>query len=297
MLHFGTKSVTYARAIVVISWTVQLTDKQHGAPTERTTLKTTKLCSKFQPNKKMMRWFVRSSTCSTSSSFTKLHEKWSSKKLVSFCLFGIKAKCASDSWDSVTWEEICCNCQMKSTIAISPLQLATEAPAYLIDLMHDKNPEIRKVCDNTLDIISVRICQAQVSIVSDLFPGKQHLIITALWDSRCLPGIWWGMGEENPVGEIPLAQLAVAGDGRNATDGGQHQWRLHVWWRGLRLHTGRRLVGPTRSLLWSARLVAVFPAEAQYSHRTRQQTVHVMPTYFWAACVRVCSKLSFVSLW
>jgi len=31
----------------------------------------------------------------------------------------------------------------------------TQAPAYLIDLMHDKNPEIRKVCDNTLDIIGV----------------------------------------------------------------------------------------------------------------------------------------------
>ncbi|XP_052220256.1 kinesin-associated protein 3-like [Dreissena polymorpha] len=30
----------------------------------------------------------------------------------------------------------------------------TQAPAYLIDLMHDKNSEIRKVCDNTLDIIS-----------------------------------------------------------------------------------------------------------------------------------------------
>ncbi|XP_022085406.1 kinesin-associated protein 3-like [Acanthaster planci] len=30
----------------------------------------------------------------------------------------------------------------------------TQAPAYLIDLMHDKNAEIRKVCDNTLDIIS-----------------------------------------------------------------------------------------------------------------------------------------------
>ncbi|KAG5850592.1 hypothetical protein ANANG_G00084090 [Anguilla anguilla] len=29
----------------------------------------------------------------------------------------------------------------------------TQAPAYLIDLMHDKNAEIRKVCDNTLDII------------------------------------------------------------------------------------------------------------------------------------------------
>ena len=31
----------------------------------------------------------------------------------------------------------------------------TQAPAYLIDLMHDKNHEVRKVCDGTLDIISV----------------------------------------------------------------------------------------------------------------------------------------------
>uniref|UniRef100_K1Q1L1 Kinesin-associated protein 3 n=1 Tax=Magallana gigas TaxID=29159 RepID=K1Q1L1_MAGGI len=30
----------------------------------------------------------------------------------------------------------------------------TQAPAYLIDLMHDKNSEIRKVCDNTLDMIA-----------------------------------------------------------------------------------------------------------------------------------------------
>ncbi|KAL4635070.1 kinesin-associated protein 3-like [Arapaima gigas] len=30
----------------------------------------------------------------------------------------------------------------------------SQAPAYLIDLMHDKNVEIRKVCDNTLDIIA-----------------------------------------------------------------------------------------------------------------------------------------------
>ncbi|XP_076806498.1 kinesin-associated protein 3-like isoform X2 [Clavelina lepadiformis] len=29
----------------------------------------------------------------------------------------------------------------------------TQVPAYLIDLMHDRNTEIRKVCDNTLDII------------------------------------------------------------------------------------------------------------------------------------------------
>lgn len=32
-----------------------------------------------------------------------------------------------------------------------------EAAAYLIDLMHDKNAEIRRVCDSTLDIISVNI--------------------------------------------------------------------------------------------------------------------------------------------
>lgn len=30
----------------------------------------------------------------------------------------------------------------------------TESPAYLIDLMHDKNAEIRKVCDYCLDIIA-----------------------------------------------------------------------------------------------------------------------------------------------
>uniref|UniRef100_A0A8C4E8T9 Kinesin-associated protein 3a n=1 Tax=Dicentrarchus labrax TaxID=13489 RepID=A0A8C4E8T9_DICLA len=30
----------------------------------------------------------------------------------------------------------------------------TQAPAYLIDLMHDNNAEIRKVCENTLDIIA-----------------------------------------------------------------------------------------------------------------------------------------------
>lgn len=30
----------------------------------------------------------------------------------------------------------------------------TESPAYLIDLMHDKNSEIRKICDYCLDIIA-----------------------------------------------------------------------------------------------------------------------------------------------
>ena len=33
----------------------------------------------------------------------------------------------------------------------------TQAPAYLIDLMQDKNQEIQKICDHTLYIISVSI--------------------------------------------------------------------------------------------------------------------------------------------
>ena len=32
--------------------------------------------------------------------------------------------------------------------------MISQAPAYLIDLMHDKNTEVRRMCDTTLDIIS-----------------------------------------------------------------------------------------------------------------------------------------------
>ena len=31
----------------------------------------------------------------------------------------------------------------------------TDAPAYLVDLLHDKNSQIRRVCDATLDLIAV----------------------------------------------------------------------------------------------------------------------------------------------
>lgn len=43
--------------------------------------------------------------------------------------------------------------------------ILSEAPAYLIDLMHDKNAEIRKVCDNTLDIIAVSINLLYIKLV------------------------------------------------------------------------------------------------------------------------------------
>ena len=32
--------------------------------------------------------------------------------------------------------------------------LGSDVVAYLTDLMHDKNPEVQRVCDATLDIIS-----------------------------------------------------------------------------------------------------------------------------------------------
>lgn len=48
----------------------------------------------------------------------------------------------------------------------------TEAPAYLIDLMHDKNPEIRKVCDYCLDIIAA--CDPEWSIRIKLEKFRNH---------------------------------------------------------------------------------------------------------------------------
>uniref|UniRef100_A0A673BZP9 Kinesin associated protein 3 n=1 Tax=Sphaeramia orbicularis TaxID=375764 RepID=A0A673BZP9_9TELE len=55
----------------------------------------------------------------------------------------------------------------------SSLTLHPEAPAYLIDLMHDKNTEIRKVCDNTLDIIAVSSVLTRTQSIS------QTSVITA----------------------------------------------------------------------------------------------------------------------
>uniref|UniRef100_A0A8C8F8E9 Kinesin-associated protein 3 n=1 Tax=Oncorhynchus tshawytscha TaxID=74940 RepID=A0A8C8F8E9_ONCTS len=45
----------------------------------------------------------------------------------------------------------------------------TQAPAYLIDLMHDKNAEIRKVCNNTLDIIAEYDNECERKIQSEKF--------------------------------------------------------------------------------------------------------------------------------
>uniref|UniRef100_A0A8C4ZXU2 Kinesin-associated protein 3b n=1 Tax=Gadus morhua TaxID=8049 RepID=A0A8C4ZXU2_GADMO len=55
---------------------------------------------------------------------------------------------------TVSMDDACAAMLAKSGIIPALIELLNEAPAYLIDLMHDKNTEIRKVCDNTLDIIA-----------------------------------------------------------------------------------------------------------------------------------------------
>eukprot|EP00118_Oscarella_pearsei_P007155 m.33912 g.33912 ORF g.33912 m.33912 type:complete len:324 (+) comp31926_c0_seq4:1460-2431(+) len=72
----------------------------------------------------------------------------------------------------------------------------TQVPAYLIDLMHDKNVEIRKVCDSTLDIIAVSQTR-RFTCIRTFLTGMRH-----------------GVGPADPGGEIPLAQLPVVGNNR-----------------------------------------------------------------------------------
>ncbi|XP_018316854.1 kinesin-associated protein 3 isoform X4 [Mycetomoellerius zeteki] len=52
-------------------------------------------------------------------------------------------------------DEDCARLLCKADILLSLIELLKEAPGYLIDLMHDKNPAIRKVCDICLDVIAI----------------------------------------------------------------------------------------------------------------------------------------------
>ena len=68
-------------------------------------------------------------------------------------------------------------CQIRPAVpSFSHLPCApvTDAPAYLVDLLHDKNVQIRRVCDATLDLIAVsgQTDRATPSTVS--FVGSCH---------------------------------------------------------------------------------------------------------------------------
>ena len=71
-----------------------------------------------------------------------------------------------------------------------------ESPAYLIDLMHDKNPEIRKVCDYCLDIIAISdtewASRIKVKEENNIKAGKTIIIYFFL------------------VGKIPQSQCSMA---------------------------------------------------------------------------------------
>uniref|UniRef100_A0A6Q2Y3W9 Kinesin-associated protein 3b n=1 Tax=Esox lucius TaxID=8010 RepID=A0A6Q2Y3W9_ESOLU len=55
---------------------------------------------------------------------------------------------------TVSTDDSCAVTMAKSGIIPTLIDLLNDVPAYLIDLMHDQNAEIRKVCHNTLDIIA-----------------------------------------------------------------------------------------------------------------------------------------------
>ena len=70
-------------------------------------------------------------------------------------------------------------------------------------------------------------------------------------------GIWWSLGKENPNGEVPLAQLTVAWDGRVSPDG--RRWNDVCRRCPRSLYPGRRHSWPPRPLLWSSRFVFLCP--------------------------------------
>lgn len=70
-----------------------------------------------------------------------------------------------------------CECMVSISNAVFILNhFDSEAPAYLIDLMHDKNNEIRKVCDNTLDIIAVSNFSSYIKYNSSHLRGKKDIV-------------------------------------------------------------------------------------------------------------------------
>uniref|UniRef100_A0A3B3RUF3 Kinesin associated protein 3 n=1 Tax=Paramormyrops kingsleyae TaxID=1676925 RepID=A0A3B3RUF3_9TELE len=55
---------------------------------------------------------------------------------------------------TVSMDDACAAMLAKSGIIPALIELLNAAPAYIMDLMHDRNREIQKVCNSTLDIIA-----------------------------------------------------------------------------------------------------------------------------------------------
>ncbi|GCC30965.1 hypothetical protein chiPu_0009419 [Chiloscyllium punctatum] len=95
----------------------------------------------------------------------------------------------------------------------------TQAPAYLIDLMHDKNAEIRKVCDNTLDIIALPVLEdvkQNSTIVNDEY--FLTLFVDGLLppDGSISPDFLSDYQFQNGdlIGQHPFSSMAIEGFGQ-----------------------------------------------------------------------------------
>ena len=80
----------------------------------------------------------------------------------------------------------------------------TESPAYLIDLMHDKNEEIRKLCDYCLDIIAISDTEwaKRIKVSMKEIPAYIHLYLI---DKISLP----------PLNSITITALCPVKDYEN----------------------------------------------------------------------------------
>lgn len=80
----------------------------------------------------------------------------------------------------------------------------TESPAYLIDLMHDKNPEIRKVCDYCLDIIADTDAEWATRIKLEKFRNhnSQWLTMVETHQEEVDDSTYYGQMEDDD-GELP----------------------------------------------------------------------------------------------
>lgn len=109
----------------------------------------------------------------------------------------------------------------------------TESPAYLIDLMHDKNSDIRKVCDYCLDIIAATDAEWAIRIKLEKFRNhnSQWLNMIETNQDDFEDSVYFGQMDEEE-GDIPpylasdyLRQFYQQSHDQRSDDGSSEQAR------------------------------------------------------------------------
>uniref|UniRef100_A0A182P2A7 Kinesin associated protein kap n=1 Tax=Anopheles epiroticus TaxID=199890 RepID=A0A182P2A7_9DIPT len=107
----------------------------------------------------------------------------------------------------------------------------TESPAYLIDLMHDKNEEIRRVCDVCLDIIAITDTEWASRITLEKFRNHNSQWLSMVDSQENADDIQTYGPVEDDEADLPtyltseyLDQLyLLGGDGADETDCNKHR--------------------------------------------------------------------------